>query len=34
MRLLGIEPDAPGLELLTFECVKCRHIETVLGSTG
>ena len=31
MRLFGIEPDAPGLELLTFECPKCLHIETKLA---
>ena len=31
MRLFGIEPDAPGLELLSFECPKCLHIMTQVG---
>jgi predicted RNA-binding Zn-ribbon protein involved in translation (DUF1610 family) len=32
MRLFGIEADAPGLELLSFECPNCRHIETKIGN--
>ena len=31
MRLFGIEADAPGLELHSFECPSCRHIETKIG---
>lgn len=34
MRLFGIEPDKPGLELLSFECPGCQHIETMLGKIG
>lgn len=33
MRLFGIEPEAPGFELLTFECPACQHIETRQGKT-
>ena len=28
MRLFGIEPEAPGFELLSFECPSCHHIKT------
>jgi hypothetical protein len=26
--LVGIEPERPGYELLTFQCPKCEHFET------
>jgi len=29
--LFGIEPERPGYELITFECPKCKHIETAVG---
>jgi hypothetical protein len=32
-RLFGIEPETAGLELLSFECPNCRHIETRQGRT-
>jgi hypothetical protein len=28
MRLFGIEPEALGHELLSFECPRCQRIET------
>jgi hypothetical protein len=31
MRLFGIEPEKPGFELHSFECPKCRRIETRIG---
>lgn len=31
MRLFGIEPEAPGFELLSFECPKCLHIAVKQG---
>ncbi len=31
--LFGIEPDSPGLELLSFECPKCQNIETRIGKS-
>jgi ssDNA-binding Zn-finger/Zn-ribbon topoisomerase 1 len=34
MRLFGIEPDSPGYELHSFECPKCRRIETKIGKSG
>jgi ribosomal protein S27E len=30
-RLFGIESEKPGYELLSFECPKCRHIQTAIG---
>jgi ribosomal protein S27AE len=33
-RLFGIEADAPGLELLSFECPACGQIDTQLGKIG
>jgi ribosomal protein S27E len=29
--LVGIEPQRPGYELLTFQCPKCEHFKTVVG---
>jgi hypothetical protein len=29
--LVGIEPERPGYELRTFECLMCRHFETAVG---
>lgn len=31
MLLFGIEPESPGLELLSFECPRCNNIETRIG---
>jgi hypothetical protein len=31
MRLFGIEPEKPGLELLSFECHACGQIDTQVG---
>jgi hypothetical protein len=31
MRLLGIEPEKPGYELLSFECPACLNIQTAIG---
>ena len=31
MRLFGIEPERPGHELHSFECPKCKHIQTAIG---
>ena len=34
MRLFGVEPDAPGRELLSFECTACQHIEARARTVG
>jgi predicted RNA-binding Zn-ribbon protein involved in translation (DUF1610 family) len=34
MRLFGIEPDSPGLELRSFACPQCDHIETAIGKAA
>jgi len=31
MLLFGIEPERPGYELHSFECPKCKNIETRVG---
>jgi len=31
--LFGIEAERPGLELRTFVCPKCEHIETAVGKS-
>ena len=31
MRLFGIETDAPGHELYSYECPKCERIETAVA---
>ena len=32
--LASIEPHAPGVDLRTFECDTCDHVETVLVTFG
>ena len=34
MLLFGIEAESPGHELLSFECPKCKNIETRIGKSG
>jgi hypothetical protein len=34
MRLFGIEDESRGLELWSFECPKCHHIQTQIGKAG
>ena len=34
MMLASIEPHAPGVDLRTFECDKCDHVETALVIFG
>ena len=31
MRLFGIEPEAPGYELHSFECPECQNIDTAVA---
>jgi hypothetical protein len=31
MRLFGIEPEAPGHELYSYECSECERIETAVA---
>jgi hypothetical protein len=33
MRLFGIESEAPGYELYSFECSKCQRIETAVAKS-
>ena len=32
--LVGIEPERPGYELLTFQCPKCENFEIAVGEAA
>ncbi len=34
MRLFGIEADEAGRELLSFDCLRCQHIETAMRKSN